>query len=38
MAEPIADEKPIPPFRRKREDHWLIRGSLTLGTLAIIAS
>jgi sulfate transport system permease protein len=24
------------PFRRKREDHWLVRGGLTLATLLII--
>jgi sulfate/thiosulfate transport system permease protein len=32
-----ADSVPVPaPFRRKREDHWLVRGGLTLATLAII--
>jgi sulfate transport system permease protein len=29
-------EQPTTPFRRKREDHWLVRGGLTLITLAII--
>src|SRR5262245_50656298 len=32
-----ADTTPVPaPFRRKREDHWLVRGGLTLATLAIV--
>ena len=25
-----------PPFRRRREDHWLVRGGLTLATLLIV--
>jgi sulfate/thiosulfate transport system permease protein len=25
-----------PPFRRSREDHWLVRGGLTLATLVIV--
>ncbi len=36
MAEPIADDISTMPFRRKREDHWLVRGTLTFATLAII--
>jgi sulfate/thiosulfate transport system permease protein len=37
MAEPIIDQTTTQePFRRSREDHWLIRGSLTLATLGII--
>jgi sulfate/thiosulfate transport system permease protein len=32
-----ADSQPVPvPFRRKREDHWLVRGGLTFLTLVII--
>jgi sulfate/thiosulfate transport system permease protein len=29
-------DQPTTPFRRKREDHWLVRSGLTLITLAII--
>jgi sulfate transport system permease protein len=29
-------QQPMIPFRRKREDHWLVRGALTLITLGII--
>jgi len=37
MADAIENETQTPaPFRRSREDHWLVRGGLTLATLAII--
>ncbi|MSR52962.1 MAG: sulfate ABC transporter permease subunit CysW [Gemmataceae bacterium] len=37
MADAIEKETQTPaPFRRSREDHWLVRGGLTLATLAII--
>jgi len=39
MAVDVAplDERRVPaPFRRKREDHWLVRGSLTVATLAVV--
>jgi sulfate transport system permease protein len=32
----MADATNQPPFRRHREDHWLVRGGLTFATLAII--
>jgi sulfate/thiosulfate transport system permease protein len=35
QAEPQANETPA-PFRRTRQDHWLVRGGLTLATLGIV--
>jgi sulfate transport system permease protein len=34
-ADAVAAE-PTVPFRRSREDHWLVRGGLTLATLLIV--
>lgn len=37
MAEVVENSVVVPaPFRRSREDHWLVRGSLTLATLFIV--
>src|SRR3954447_18760351 len=36
-ADPLTIEPAAPaPFRRARQDHWLVRGVLTLATLAIV--
>jgi sulfate transport system permease protein len=38
MADAVAEEKTITPapFRRARQDHWLVRGGLTVATLGIV--
>ena len=36
-ADPTTSEAAAPaPFRRSHQDHWLVRGGLTLATLAIV--
>src|SRR5947209_2692425 len=34
-AEPLTTGTPA-PFRRSRQDHWLVRGGLTVATLLVI--
>ena len=37
-ADPLTSDVPAgpAPFRRSRQDHWLVRGGLTAATLAIV--
>src|SRR5262245_3640429 len=37
QAEPFTSQAVPAPFRRSRQDHWLVRGGLTFATLLIVS-